>query len=65
MSTPVILADRLPTSTNDTPTSTRHVIIARAELRDRQRPSAGNFVIVNTQREAFDLISVPIPLILK
>jgi hypothetical protein len=41
------------------------VIIARAELRDRQRPSAGNFVIVNTQREAFDLISVPIPLILK
>jgi len=36
MCTPVILADRFPPSTHDTPTSTRHVIIARAELRDRQ-----------------------------
>jgi hypothetical protein len=35
MSTPVILADRFPSSTCDTPTSTCHVIIARAELRDR------------------------------
>ena len=25
------------------------MIIARAELRDRHRPSAGNYVIVNTQ----------------
>jgi hypothetical protein len=30
MSTPVILADRFPSSTCDTPTSTCHVIIARA-----------------------------------
>ena len=34
--TPVILADRFPPSTYDTPTSTRHVIIARAEFRDRR-----------------------------
>lgn len=34
--TPVILADRFPPSTYDTPTSTRHVIIARAELQDRR-----------------------------
>ena len=37
MSTPVILADRFPSSTCDTPTSTCHVIIARAELRERQQ----------------------------
>jgi hypothetical protein len=36
MSTPDILADRFPSTTCDTPTSTRHVIIARAELRDRR-----------------------------
>jgi hypothetical protein len=36
MCTPVILADRFPPSTYDTPTSTRHVIIARAELQDRR-----------------------------
>lgn len=35
MSTPVILADRFPSSTCDTPTSTCHVIIARAELGER------------------------------
>jgi hypothetical protein len=50
MSTPVILADRFPSSTCDTPTSTSHVIIARAELRDRHRPSAGNYVIVNMRQ---------------
>ena len=33
--TPVILADRFPPSTYDTPTSTCHVIIARAELGER------------------------------
>jgi hypothetical protein len=31
MSTPVILADRSRRSTYDTPASTHHVIIARAE----------------------------------
>ena len=36
MSTPVILADRFPSSPCDTPTSTCHVIIARAEFRDRR-----------------------------
>jgi hypothetical protein len=35
MCTPVILADRYPPSTHATPTSTCHVIIARAELRKR------------------------------
>jgi hypothetical protein len=35
MCTPVILADRFPPSTYDTPTSTRHVIIARAGLAER------------------------------
>jgi hypothetical protein len=39
MSTPVILADRFPPSTCDTPTSTCHVIIARAELRERPQPA--------------------------
>jgi len=48
MCTPVILADRFSPSTYDTPTSTCHVIIARAELRDRHRPQTGNYVIVNT-----------------
>jgi hypothetical protein len=48
MCTPVILADRFPPATYDTPTSTRHVIIARAELRDRYRATSGNFVIVDT-----------------
>ena len=37
MCTPVILADRFPPSTYDTPTSTCHVIIARAELRERRQ----------------------------
>jgi hypothetical protein len=31
MCTPVILADRSPLTTYDTPASTHHVIIARAE----------------------------------
>jgi hypothetical protein len=31
MCTPDILTDRFPSATHDTPTSTRHVIIARAE----------------------------------
>jgi hypothetical protein len=38
MSTPDIMADRFPSSTNDTPTSTHHVIIARAELHERRQP---------------------------
>lgn len=41
MCTPVILADRSPRTTRDTPTSTRHVIIARAELLDRYTLRAG------------------------
>jgi hypothetical protein len=40
MCTPVILADRCPPSTYDTPTSTCHVIIARAELQDRRHTTA-------------------------
>jgi putative transposase len=37
MCTPAILADRFPSSTCDTPASACHVIIARAELRDRRQ----------------------------
>ena len=55
MCTPVILADRFPPSTYDTPTSTCHVIIARAELRDRYRPTGGNFVIVDTSGSSLRL----------
>jgi hypothetical protein len=40
MCTPHILAHWLPSSTYDTPTSTRHVIIARAELHDRRHRAA-------------------------
>ena len=41
MSTPVILADRFPSSTCDTPTSACHVIIARAD----NRLMVGNFIV--------------------
>jgi hypothetical protein len=48
MCTPDILADRFPSSTYDTPTSTRHVIIARAELRERPHfePGAADEAVV-------------------
>jgi hypothetical protein len=36
MSTPDILAERFPCAMCDTPASTCHVIIARAELQDRR-----------------------------
>jgi hypothetical protein len=48
MCTPVILAGRFPSATCDTPASTCHVIIARAELRDRQPPRTGDYKIVDT-----------------
>jgi hypothetical protein len=37
MCTPDILADRTPLTTYDTPASTHHVIIVRAELQDRRQ----------------------------
>jgi hypothetical protein len=55
MCTPDILADRFPSSTYDTPASTRHMIIARDELRDRGEnylivspTEVGNCVIADT-----------------
>jgi hypothetical protein len=49
MCTPAILAERFPSSTNDTPTSARHVIIARAELHERQPLKPGNYVSADSR----------------
>jgi hypothetical protein len=45
MCTPDILADRFPSSTRATSASACHVIIARAEFRDRQHPILDDHVV--------------------